>query len=136
MHIKGFSFTKKSRAFAQIYASDCDQIYGDTYKIKDRNVEEIGNNVTLEFGQMDFGDEGTTKLVVYGRSPLEKNTIHLRFTDDEGESSQIIEFLHSKEYEKQVFELEKIKGRKKVSFIFLPGSKFDFGWFRFERKEG
>ena len=81
---------------------------------------------------MDFGTEGAAKLVVYGRSPIEKNTIHLRFSSDEEESTQIIEFPYSDQYKERVFNLEKITGMQKVTFIFLPGSNFDFGWFRFE----
>lgn len=131
MHIKGFSFTRTERAFTQIEASDSDHIYGDTFTLKENRVEGIGNNVTLEYGRMDFGAEGATKLVVYGRSPIEKNTIHLRFSSEEGENSQIVEFLHAEDYEERVFTLEKVTGEQKVSFIFLPGSNFDFGWFRF-----
>ncbi|HHU82412.1 MAG TPA: DUF4982 domain-containing protein, partial [Firmicutes bacterium] len=49
MHIKGFSFAKPERAFMQIAAGDADQIYGDSYQVKGKAVEGIGNNVTLEF---------------------------------------------------------------------------------------
>ena len=132
MHIKGFCFAKMSRAYTQINARDCDNIYGDSYTIKADRVEGIGNNVSLEFEQMDFGTEGAAKLVVYGRTPIEKNTIHLRFSSDEEESTQIIEFPYSDQYEERVFDLENVTGMQKVTFIFLPGSNFDFGWFRFE----
>ncbi|MFC0471359.1 glycoside hydrolase family 2 TIM barrel-domain containing protein [Halalkalibacter kiskunsagensis] len=133
VHIKGFTFEQKNRAFAQNSATECDHIYGDTFTITENSVEGIGNNVSLEFEQMDFTNEGAKKLVVYGRSPIDKNTIHIRFANEEGESSnQLIEFMQSDGYEERVFELEKIKGMQKVTFIFLPGSNFDFGWFRFE----
>jgi beta-galactosidase len=29
------------------------------------------------------------------------------------------------------FRLDSVEGMKKVSFTFLPGSSFDFRWFRF-----
>ncbi|HHU82159.1 MAG TPA: glycoside hydrolase family 2, partial [Firmicutes bacterium] len=126
-------FAKPERAFMQIAAGDADQIYGDSYQVKGKAVEGIGNNVTLEFAGMNFGPGGAGRLVVYGRTPLEKNTIHLLFRGEEGESRQIIEFPHTEEYEERLFTLERITGEQKVSFVFLPGSNFDFGWFRFER---
>ena len=133
VHIKGFSFEKKNRAFEQNMAAECDHIYGDAFVIKENSVEGIGNNVSLEFENMDFTGEGATKLVVFGRSPIDKNTIHIRFESLEGESTQLVEFAQSDGYEERVFELDKITGMQKVTFIFLPGSNFDFGWFRFEQ---
>lgn len=56
-----------------------------------------------------------------------------RFTNPDGERNQLVEFTHSDGYEERVFELDKITGVQKVTFLFLPGSNFDFGWFRFER---
>lgn len=96
-------------------------------------VEGIGNNVTLEFSHMEFSVEGASKLVVWGRSPIDKNTIHIQFSDENGEKRQIVEFTKTEGYEEQAFELEKVDGIKKVTFIFLPGSIFDFKGFRFER---
>ncbi|WP_337034271.1 glycoside hydrolase family 2 TIM barrel-domain containing protein [Paenibacillus illinoisensis] len=133
IHIKGFSFERQSRAFEQNTAASCDHLYGDTFSIQDEYVEEIGNNVSLEFENMDFTTEGTSKLVIYGRSPIDKNTIHIRFAGQDGQSNQLVEFTHSEGYEERVFELEQVTGMQKVTFIFLPGSQFDFGWFRFEK---
>ncbi|WP_274652041.1 glycoside hydrolase family 2 TIM barrel-domain containing protein [Paenibacillus humicola] len=132
VHIKGFSFRKQNRAFEQIGAADSDHIYGDSFAITGNGVEGIGNNVSLEFNQMDFEGEGSAKLVLYGRAPID-NTIHIRFAGDSGESSQIVEFAQSGGYEERVFELENITGVQNVTFVFLPGCQFDFGWFRFER---
>jgi beta-galactosidase len=133
VHIKGFTFERKNRAFEQNFAAECDRIYGDTFTVTEKSVEGIGNNVSLEFGQMDFADEGASKLVVCGRSPIDKNTIHIRFENQSGESNQLVEFAHSGGYEERVFALDKVTGLHKVTFIFLPGSNFDFGWFRFEK---
>ncbi len=133
VHIKGFSFEKQNPAFEQNNASACDRIYGDTFTMADHGVNGIGNNVSLEFADMDFTDEGAKRLVIYGRSPIEKNTIHIRCTSQEGESNQLVEFSYSDAYEERVFEIDKITGIQKVTFIFLPGSNFDFGWFRFEK---
>lgn len=89
--------------------------------------------MSLLFEQMDFGNEGASKLVISGRSTIDKNTIHVRFASEEGESNQLIEFTQSDGYEERQFDLEKIRGMQDVTFIFLPGSNFDFGWFRFEK---
>ncbi|HHT37638.1 MAG: glycoside hydrolase family 2 TIM barrel-domain containing protein [Candidatus Wallacebacter cryptica] len=131
MQIKGFEFTESPRAFAQNRAVEHDQLYGDTYTIKEDTIEGIGNNVSLVFEDMDFGDSGADKLVIYGRAPQGKNTIHISFADEDGETRQIIEFPASEEYQKLEFPIEKVTGKQTVTFIFLPGSNFDFGWFKF-----
>jgi beta-galactosidase len=133
VHIKGFSFQQNSRAFEQHCAAACDRIYGDTFEIIESRVERIGNNVSLEFDQMDFAAEGAAQLVICGSSPIDKNTIHIRFAGEEGESNQLVDFTLSDGYEERVFPLHPITGLQKVTFIFLPGSRFDFGWFRFEK---
>jgi len=132
IHIKGFSFARLNRAFARNAAADCDRIYGDAFEIRDGRVEGIGNNVSLEFDDMDFGEQGAKRLVICGRSPIDKNTVHIRFTGEGEASNQLVEFTHSEGYEERTFELERVAGVQKVTFIFLPGSSFDFAWFRFE----
>lgn len=133
VHIKGFYFQKRNRVFEQNIATKCDHIYGDTFDILENSVEGIGNNVSIEFEHMDFTSDGATKLVIFGRSLIDKKTINIQFDNNEGESNQLIEFTLSNEYEERIFKLEKITGIQKVTFIFLPGCNFDFGWFRFER---
>lgn len=132
VHIKGFSFEKKNRAFEQNYAAECDHIYGDTFTIMDHRVEGIGNNVSLEFGNMDFTGVGAGKLVLCGRSRIDKNTIRISFSGCEGENTQLVDFTQSSGYEERVFELSRVEGLRKVTILFLPGCNFDFGWFRFE----
>lgn len=133
VHIKGFYFEKKNQAFERNYASECNHIYGDTFEVKENCVEGIGNNVSLTFEEFDFTETGATKLIISGKSPIEKNTIHIRSANQEGESNQMVEFLYSVGYEERVFDLEKITGIQKVTFVFLPGSNFDFEWFQFKR---
>ncbi|WP_260984854.1 glycoside hydrolase family 2 TIM barrel-domain containing protein [Paenibacillus xylanexedens] len=134
IHIKGFSFERQSRAFETNAAASCDHLYGDTFTIEDDRVAGIGNNVSLEFEQMNFTSKGTSKLVIYGASAIDKNTIHIRFAGVNGQSNQLVEFTQSEGYEERTFELEPVYGEQKVTFIFLPGSQFDFGWFRFEKE--
>ncbi|WP_067841808.1 glycoside hydrolase family 2 TIM barrel-domain containing protein [Amphibacillus sediminis] len=132
IHIKGFSFEPYNRAFAKNKASEADHIYGDSFMIGDHAVEGIGNNVSLSFEAIDFGDQGMTKLVIYGHSPIDKNTIHVRFENGQSQVNQLIEFTQSEGYQERSFNLERVVGKQTVTFIFLPGSQFDFGWFKFE----
>jgi len=132
VHIKGFSFTPYARGLAKNLAVDADHIYGDSFTLKDDLVEGIGNNVSFAYEAMIFCTEGISKLTVCGHSPIDKNTIHVRFIDDEGQENQIIEFTETANYEERQFELDRIKGKKTVMFIFLPGSNFNFSWFKFE----
>ena len=133
VHIKGFSFEKQGRAFERNAAAESDHIYGDSYVLRAGKVEGIGNNVSLEYEDMDFGQDGASRLVICGRSPIEKNTLHIRFANEEGSMNQLVEFMHSEGYVERVFNLERVTGTRKVIFLFLPGSDFDFAWFRFER---
>jgi beta-galactosidase len=131
LNLQGFRFEKPDKAYEQLSALENNNIYGDTFRKSEEAIEHIGNNVTLVFDQMDFGSEGFRKLIICGRSHIERNTIHVRFKSDEGNVNQIAEFDYSKEYVEREFELTPVKGMQQVNFIFLPGSDFDFKWFRF-----
>lgn len=130
VHIKGFSFTKKNRAEEKQNASDCDRIYGDSFCRDGTWIRGIGNNVTLEFQDMTFEEDKDYVLTIFGKTELDKNTIVLCLLDGEKEERQILEF--RKGEGAQPFVLKPIKGTQNVRFLFLPGSNFDFAWFRFE----
>ena len=132
VHIKGFYFKKMNRAFEINYANESDDVYGDSFKINDKFVEGIGNNVSLVFDNIDFGEEGTSKIQIYGRSPIDKNSINILCEGNDGtQTKHLIEFTNNETYEEKTFEIERIKGMQKVTFIFLPGCNFDFGYFKF-----
>ena len=132
VHIKGFSFEQPIKAFEQLGATDYNFISGDTYTITTDAVTGIGNNVTLRFDEMDFGDDGAAKIRICGATPLPSNTIQIRFNDDAGnEQIQVVEFANANTYEEQEFTIDKVAGLNQVSFIFLPGCQFDFKWFKF-----
>ena len=133
IYFHGFYFDKTPKAFAKLRALDANLIAGDSFVKTDDAVEKIGNNVILDFNNMNFEEKGTTKITICGRSNNDTNIINIKFFDNEGTSiTRIIEFENSKEYEEKEFEIEKVSGEKKVSFVFLPGSNFDFKWFKFE----
>ncbi|WP_242861499.1 glycoside hydrolase family 2 TIM barrel-domain containing protein [Cellulosilyticum ruminicola] len=129
-HVKGFSFKAYNRALEQLNANECDCIYGDQFKVTEDAVNEIGNNVTIAFDKMDFGEEGVSKLTICGHSPIDKNSIHLR--SDNGEEKQLLEFLYSEGDVVRTYEIKKLVGVQDVAFVFLPGSNFNFKWFKFE----
>lgn len=137
INIKGFSFKKYERAYDINYAVDNDGIYGDTYTLGADSITSIGNNVALTYNDMNF-THGMHKITICGRSVLEKNTIHVRFANEEGTENRIAEFImpHTVEsgdgYVEQSFELEDIEGSYSVNLVFLPGCNFDLKWFRFE----
>ncbi len=152
-HIKGFSFERQLRAFTKIRALDADSIYGDTFTRTENTVEGIGNNVTVGFDDIDFGAEGTRKVTICGRARAAANTIHLRLvkinenasaeTGDTGametydevgtEIKEILEFPQSSEYKEVTFQIGERKGKWDITFVFLPGSDFDFDSFSFVR---
>lgn len=129
----GFEFVPKDEVFSEICAGDNDGIYGDDFTVNGDAVENIGNNVVLNFSGMDFGDNGTSAVTVCGKTPNSVNTIQLRYDDGNGQKTQLLEFRGASEYTEQKFVIDRICGRNDVSFVFLPGSKFDFRYFRFEK---
>ncbi|MDE7326508.1 MAG: DUF4982 domain-containing protein [Lachnospiraceae bacterium] len=132
IHVKGFVFTAQKKAYAELAAGENSRIYGDTFTVQEDAITGIGNNVSLEYDHMDFGETGFLKLLICGRTLLKKNTIHVRFLDKDGtQINQIAEFSRSEDYTVQEFALDSVKGCNKVTFVFLPGCDFDFKWFRF-----
>lgn len=132
LEFKGFYFDQTKKALSKLCALDANDVIGDSFTKTEAAVEGIGNNVNLDFANMDFGDAQATRLTICGKSNTENNTINVKFFDESGASTtQVIEFAHTDDYEEKTFEIEKITGKKRVSFVFLPGCNFDFKWFRF-----
>ena len=133
LYLHGFYFDKSPKAYAQLRALDANLIAGDAFTRTEAAVEGIGNNVNLDFADMDFGDREATSITICGKSNTENNTINIKFFAEDGNSTtQVIEFAHTEDYEEKTFQLQPVTGRQKISFVFLPGSNFDFKWFRFE----
>lgn len=131
LHIKGFVFKKIDKAYEKLWAKENNAIYGDSFTTTENAIEKIGNNVSVVYKNMDFGETGFSKLIICGRSEIEKNTIHVRFNGENGEVKQIAEFNRSEGYVEREFNLDSVKGMQEVTFVFLPGSQFDFKWFKF-----
>ena len=135
IYLHGFYFDKTPKAFSKLRALDANLVTGDTFTKTAEAVEGIGNNVNLDFSDMDFSagnSAGTVSITICGKSNTENNTINIKFFAADGTSTtQVIEFAHTDDYEEKTFPLTTVKGKQKISFVFLPGSNFDFKWFRF-----
>jgi len=132
VHIKGFSFRKQEKAFSTLLAAECNNVYGDTFTRESEAIVGIGNNVTLVYEDMNFGEKGATGVEICSRSPLKGNTVHIQFTTKEGTVfRRVLEIPGTAEYQNQHFELEPLAGEGKIEFIFLPGTNFDMKSCRF-----
>ncbi len=138
----GFSFKKLEKAYELLNAGECDAVYGDSFEKKADRIDNIGNNVTVEFKDMDFGDKAAGRLEITGVSHIPVNTIHVLFDNGTDSKRDIIEFKagagekqpsagSGNAPEKQVFEVSGYTGKGDVKFIFLPGSSFDLVSIRF-----
>ena len=127
----GFEFIKEQRAYKLNFAGDTDNVYGDDYMVNEHRVEDIGNNVVIEFNDMDFA-EGTDKVEITAKTPLDFCSVQIRATDKNGKQvTRLIEFPHADDYTAVVFDIEELKGLYNISFVFLPGTKFSIESFKF-----
>ena len=135
IHMKGFSFEKQQNAYIRHSAGSADSIYGDSFSREGETVKKIGNNVTLIWNDMDFGGKGEVLLEIEGRTNLAVNTISIRIKNKQGEEVVSVAEYDGKRYGVQQFRVTVPDGNCTVSFVFLPGSSFDFDSFRFQRRE-
>ena len=132
VHVKGFVFGRADKARMKLSAVEADAIYGDDFVRMGNAVEKIGNNVSIEFKHMDFKENGIDKITIWGRTRKESNPVHVRFFRGEEEIREVCEFQRSDDYTVMSFPMPHVTGEWDVSFIFLPGSDFDFEAFKFE----
>ncbi len=129
-HIGGFSFTRFEKAYQRLSGGDCDNVYGDSFDKKADRIDNIGNNVTVEFNDMDFGEAGAGRVVIGGVSHIPVNTIHIIFDNGIEEKRDILEFAADGGPE-QSFEISEYTGKGVIRIVFLPGSSFDLVSVRF-----
>jgi beta-galactosidase len=135
VHLGGFCFTRQSRAWQQLSALEADALYGDSFVKTEEGVTGIGNNVSFRYEEMDFEGCSEAVLVIDGATPLAENPITLRMqTSDGGERTEMVVFRGGKGRCEQRFAVSVPGGVCSLTFVFLPGSCFDFYSFRFERR--
>jgi len=131
VHVQGFKFNS-NKAFSKLYASENDGLYGDAFKVSGKTVEGIGNNVSLIFDDMDFGDTGVSLLKLSSRSKLSENSVRIDFTNKKETTTEMIAVSGTAEYNTAGFKLSKqIFGKNKVTLVFLPGCDIDIEWIEF-----
>lgn len=128
----GFSFVPIERAYDTNWVGEADSVYGDDYRIDGRRVADIGNNVIINYERLDFGEGGSEALIISGETGNQMNQIQLRYTPAGGAQKTVLLEFQQDGGREQRFDIPKLSGVNDVSFVFMPGSRFDFDWFRFE----
>ena len=113
---------------------DADEIYGDTYTKEADIVSGIGNNVSLVYKDMNFGDDKPSKITICGRARDGQNTIHILFEGEGISTREILEAYESDDITEYTFDIGNIEGDGTITFVFLPGSNFDMKSFRFGKE--
>ena len=128
----GFSFVPIERAYDTNWVGEADSVYGDDYRIDGRRVADIGNNVIINYEGLDFGEGGSEALIISGETGNPMNQIQLRYTPVGGAQKTVLLEFQQDGGREQRFDIPKLSGVNDVSFVFMPSSRFDFDWFRFE----
>ena len=136
VHLKGFVFSRMSRAFIPQAAADADRIYGDSFRKDGERICDIGNNVSLIWDEMDFGSCRQAALTLRGYTPLEANAVTVRTENENGESLTELAMFRGNSKAEQTFPVRVPGGRCTVSLVFLPGSRFDLYGFEFRKIPG
>ncbi|MFY1067210.1 glycoside hydrolase family 2 TIM barrel-domain containing protein [Enterococcus sp. AD013-P3] len=132
VHFKEFVFEPYERSFEKVSVLENDGIYGDSFVISERAIEQIGNNVTLTFTDFNFGESGASAIEIRGEAPKNDNSIQIKVSSAEGTERYLLDFPAGSLSQVRSLAFEHLlKGKQTVEFIFLPGSFFNFEWFRF-----
>lgn len=129
--VEGFRFVKRAKENSEICAAAALNIYGDRFTVGESDVTDIGNNVMLDFGEFDF-TQSPKKLIITARSKLPFNSIHVIFTNADGEKRMLAEFAGADEYTAREFATDEITGKVNVQLAFLPGSDIDLRSIKFD----
>ncbi|MCL2052549.1 MAG: DUF4982 domain-containing protein [Lachnospiraceae bacterium] len=132
VHLKGFTFTKYAKAFSRLNAACNDGISGDTFTVSGKAVIGIGNNVSIIFKDMDFGEEktssGASSVTLSTRSQVANNSVQILI----GGRREMFEVKGEPEFTEVSYPLkERIFGKQTISIVFLPGCNIDFEWIQF-----
>jgi beta-galactosidase len=129
VHIKGFQF-KSQKAYDRHWLAENDGVYGDTFTVSGRALENIGNNVSVTYNGMDFY-KGAAQVEIRWRSNRD-NTVRLVFAGEGGDTVNLLALPAQAEYASARLRCENAPaGPGRLTFIFLPGSEIDIEWFQF-----
>ncbi|MDF2869063.1 MAG: lacZ3 [Anaerocolumna sp.] len=132
LSFKGFEFIYKDKSFDRLFSDDISNIYGDSYTKNINSIDNIGNNVSLEFDNMDFEVNGIRSLTICGDSFVH-NVIQVHFINENEKISHIIELPSSVDTITKEYTFSKIQGKFTVSLVFMPGDNFSYHWVQFNK---
>ncbi len=127
----GFSFPAEARAFGELFAAECDVLYGDAFVREADAVTHIGNNVTVGFTALDFGG-GADTVTVRGQTRHEADTVALYI----GGEVTSVPFTRTEAPTEVTVPVKGAVGVCDVNAVFLPGCDFDLYSIRFGRGTG
>lgn len=130
IHLKGFFFEQAKRTERWLTGADADELYGDTFSRNGNAILDIGNNVTIAFKDMEFGQTGLREIEIDGNTPLAINTITVKVAGETQSVADAADF-RGPGRSFQRFKIHIPERKCSVSLVFLPGSKFDFYGLRF-----
>jgi len=137
VHIGGFKFTKQNKAFEKLNTADNDFIYGDSYTVTPPAIENIGNNVTIGFTDMDFGESGAGSVEICYRCNRKNSFQIVTIGTADTAVSTMIEAEPVKDYTVSRFALSQTaKGKNVLSLVFLPGCDIDIESIKFIERNG
>ena len=122
LHIGGLTFHKSEKAWTTLAASDIDRIYGDAFCRADDAITGIGNNVTIEYADMDFGNETSVVIEITGRSPIAKNTIHVRTSNGIKEALTLLNYITAKTIRQNASQLMYSLALRQLLFCSCPAA--------------
>jgi len=131
--IGGFVFEKAEKAYSILTPSMASTLYGDSYEQNGSSLYNIGNNVSIVYKGLDFTG-GASKITIRGRSHNDKDAIHMLYKNASGDTRLIMEFEGSSDFREKEYVIPDMPcGVQDISIVFLPGTKFDLDWIRFDK---
>ncbi len=126
VNVQGFSFGRLPRAYETLTGADAERVYGDSFRREGSEIFGIGNNVTLDFGKLDF-ERGFSIVRIFGHTENDTDSVHIILGGEDGEKRLMAEFKNQDGFTSQEFALSCGAGKYDVRLVFLPGCRFDFG---------
>lgn len=104
-------------------------MHGDTFTVTGDAICGIGNNVFIDFEDMDF-TRGIAAIELTGRTRHDNDSVHMYIVSGDNEVRTIIEFPFAEDITTVRQKVADFRGKATVKFCFLPGCDFDFVAFR------
>ena len=126
----GFAFSGANDPFGGISAGSYENIYGDEFEVSGSRVINIGTTLLSTLARLILRTAHQRSRSV-GSTPNEINAVQLRYNADGTQKTTLVNFKQSAEYTAQTFDIDKISGKTQLSFVFMPGTDFNFDSFKF-----